>query len=170
MTSKTTDRIEVVDALRGIALFAIVIVHCLEHYNLYYIPDDYPQWLTSLDKGIWNTTWFIMAGKAFSTFSLLFGFSFYIQFRNAQKRGIPFKGRFVWRMFLLLMFSQLHSLFYNGDILLLYAVMGLFLVSVSHLSTRKILIIASLMIIQPIEWIRVAACMMFLSWNTVNIG
>ena len=143
MTLKTVDRIEVVDALRGIALFAIVIVHCLEHYNLYYIPDDYPQWLTSLDKGIWDTIWFIMAGKAFSTFSLLFGFSFYIQFRNAQKRGIPFKGRFVWRMFLLLMFSQLHSLFYNGDILLLYAVMGLFLVSVSHLSTRKILIIAS---------------------------
>ena len=57
------------------------------------------------------------------------------------------------------MFSQLHSLFYNGDILLLYAVMGLFLVSVSHLSTRKILIIASLMIIQPIEWIRVICCL-----------
>lgn len=37
MTLKTVDRIEVVDALRGIALFAIVIVHCLEHYNLYYI-------------------------------------------------------------------------------------------------------------------------------------
>ena len=37
--------------------------------------------------------------------------------------------------------------------------MGLFLVSVSHLSTRKILIIASLMIIQPIEWIRVICCL-----------
>lgn len=43
MPPKTADRIEVVDALRGIALFAIVIVHCLEHYNLYYIPDDYPR-------------------------------------------------------------------------------------------------------------------------------
>ena len=40
MPPKTADRIEVVDALRGIALFAIVIVHCLEHYNLNYIPDD----------------------------------------------------------------------------------------------------------------------------------
>lgn len=37
--------------------------------------------------------------------------------------------------------------------------MGLFLVSVSHLSTRKILIIASLMVIQPIEWIRVICCL-----------
>lgn len=155
MNQKTTGRIEVVDALRGIALFAIVILHCFEHYNLYYIPDEYPQWLTSLDKGVWDTTWFIMAGKAFSTFSLLFGLSFYIQFSNAQKKGIPFRGRFVWRMFLLFLFSQLHSLFYNGDILLLYAIMGLFLVSVSCFSTRTILIIASIMILQPIEWIRV---------------
>lgn len=42
MNHKTTNRIEVVDALRGIALFAIVILHCFEHYNLYYIPDGYP--------------------------------------------------------------------------------------------------------------------------------
>ena len=54
-------------------------------------------------------------------------------------------------MFLLLMFYQLHSLFYNGDILLLYAVMGLFIVSVSHLFTKAILIIASVMTLQPIE-------------------
>lgn len=155
MNPQPTNRIEVVDALRGIALFAIVIVHCFEHYNLYYIPKEYPQWLTALDKGIWDTTWFLMAGKAFSTFSLLFGLSFYIQFSNARKRELPFKGRFVWRMFLLVLFSQLHSLFYNGDILLLYAVMGVFLVSVSHLSTKAILILASVMIIQPIEWIRI---------------
>lgn len=155
MSQQTNSRIEVVDALRGIALFAIIILHSFEHYNLYYIPEIYPEWLTALDKSVWDTAWFIMAGKAFSTFSLLFGFSFYIQFDNARKRGIPFKGRFVWRMFLLVLFSQFHSLFYNGDILLLYAVMGLFLVSVSHLSTRTILVIASIMILQPVEWIRV---------------
>lgn len=155
MNHNTSNRIEVVDALRGIALFAIIILHCFEHYNLYYIPEAAPKWLTALDKGVWDTTWFIMAGKAFSTFSLLFGLSFFIQFSNAQKRGIPFKGRFVWRMFLLVLFSQFHSLFYNGDILLLYAVMGVFLVSVSHLSTRTILIIATVMILQPVEWIRV---------------
>lgn len=149
-----TKRIEVVDALRGIALFAIVILHCFEHYNLYYIPQIYPHWLTAIDKGIWDTCWFLLAGKAFSTFSLLFGFSFYIQSNNALRRGISFKRRFIWRMFILFLFSQLHALFYNGDILLLYAIMGIFLVSLSHLSTKKIFIIASIMILQPIEWIR----------------
>ena len=53
------ERIEVVDALRGVALFAIVILHCFEHYNLYYMPDCQPHWLTALDKGVWDTVWFL---------------------------------------------------------------------------------------------------------------
>lgn len=103
---RKNERLEVVDALRGIALCAIVIIHCLEHYNLYFIPENAPQWLTTIDKGIWQTTWFLLAGKAFSAFSLLFGFSFFIQYDNAQRRGIPFRGRFAWRMLLLVMFSH----------------------------------------------------------------
>ena len=47
MNQTQTNRIEVVDALRGLALCAIVIVHCFEHYNLYYIPENAPQWLTN---------------------------------------------------------------------------------------------------------------------------
>ena len=47
MNQKAIGRIEVVDALRGIALFAIVVLHCFEHYNLYCIPQDSPQWLTA---------------------------------------------------------------------------------------------------------------------------
>ena len=92
MNQTQTNRIEVVDALRGLALCAIVIVHCFEHYNLYYIPESAPQWLTALDREVWNTTWFLLAGKAFSTFSLLFGFSFFIQLDNAARRGMPFRG------------------------------------------------------------------------------
>lgn len=160
MNQTQTNRIEVVDALRGLALCAIVIVHCFEHYNLYYIPENAPQWLTALDKEVWNTTWFLLAGKAFSTFSLLFGFSFFIQLDNAARRGMPFRGRFVWRMFLLLLFSQLHSLFYNGDILLLYSVMGLLLVALCRLSTRVVLTVAVIMIFQPLEWIRLLCALL----------
>lgn len=151
---RKNERLEVVDALRGIALCAIVIIHCQEHYNLYFIPENAPQWLTTIDKGIWQTTWFLLAGKAFSAFSLLFGFSFFIQYDNAQRRGIPFRGRFAWRMLLLVMFSQLHSLFYNGDILFLYAVMGLLLIAVCRCQTRTVLALAILLILQPLEWIR----------------
>ena len=39
-TLKTTERLGVVDALRGFALLAIVLLHNLEHYNLF-LPLDY---------------------------------------------------------------------------------------------------------------------------------
>lgn len=35
-TLKTTERLGVVDALRGFALLAIVLLHNLEHYNLFF--------------------------------------------------------------------------------------------------------------------------------------
>lgn len=149
---QTTHRLGVVDALRGFALLAIVLLHNLEHYNIYFIPDSQPEWLQMIDKGVWDTIFFLFAGKAYATFSLLFGFSFYIQFHNAEKRGIDFRGRFAWRMVLLFLFAQLHALFYNGDILVLYSVVGLTLIPVCKLKSRTVCWIATILLLQPFEW------------------
>ena len=151
-TLKTTERLGVVDALRGFALLAIVLLHNLEHYNLFFMPENVPAWLQTIDKYAWDTIFFLFAGKAYATFSLLFGFSFYIQFHNAEKRGIDFRGRFVWRMCLLLLFAQLHALFYNGDILLLYAVVGFALIPVCKLKDKTVFWIALILLLQPYEW------------------
>lgn len=148
-------RLDVVDALRGFALLAIVVLHSLEHYNLYYIPENMPSWLNFLDRGVWEITFFLMAGKAYATFSLLFGFSFFIQFHNERERGGDFRARFAWRMFLLFLFSQFHAFFYNGDILLLYAVVGLALIPVCQLKDKTVFMIALACLFQPFEWGRV---------------
>ena len=131
---KNKERLDVVDSLRGFALLAIVLIHNLEHYNIYYVPEFLPDWLVALDRGVWNTIFFLFSGKAYAVFSLLFGFSFYVQFRNAERRGIDFRKRFAWRMLLLVVISQFHALFYDGDILLLYAIVGLCLIPVSQWS------------------------------------
>ena len=151
-TLKTTERLGVVDALRGFALLAIVLLHNLEHYNLFFMPENVPAWLQTIDKYACDTIFFLFAGKAYATFSLLFGFSFYIQFHNAEKRGIDFRGRFAWRMCLLLLFAQLHALFYNGDILLLYAVVGFALIPVCKLKDKTVFWIALILLLQPYEW------------------
>lgn len=151
-TLQNSHRLNVVDALRGFALLAIVLLHNLEHYNIYFIPEAQPEWLQTLDKGVWNTLFFLFAGKAYATFSLLFGFSFYIQYHNAEKRGIDFRGRFAWRMVLLFLFSQLHALFYNGDILLLYSIVGLILIPVCRLKDKTVFWIALILLLQPFEW------------------
>lgn len=148
-------RIDLVDALRGFALLFIVLLHNLEHYNLYFVPENTPQLLKVLDKGLWDISWFVMAGKAFSTFSLLFGFSYAIQLERQMSQQRSFGCRFAWRMFILILFAQFHALFYNGDILLIYAVVGLTLIPFSKLSVRTILIIATCLLLQPLEWWRV---------------
>lgn len=151
-TLKSTERLGVVDALRGFALLAIVLLHNLEHYNLFFMPENIPAWLQTVDKYAWDTVFFLFAGKAYATFSLLFGFSFYIQFHNAEKRGIDFRGRFAWRLCLLFLFAQLHALFYNGDILVLYAIVGFVLIPVCKLKDRTVFWIALVLLLQPYEW------------------
>ena len=49
-TLKTSERLGVVDALRGFALLAIVLLHNLEHYNLFLVPENVPAWLQIIDK------------------------------------------------------------------------------------------------------------------------
>ena len=47
-TLKTSERLGVVDALRGFALLAIVLLHNLEHYNLFLVPENVPAWYNCL--------------------------------------------------------------------------------------------------------------------------
>lgn len=151
----STQRLSLVDALRGFALLAIVLLHNLEHYNLYWVPERMPLWLEKVDAFVMDAVFFLLAGNAYATFSMLFGFSFYIQMRNARNRGCDFRWRFAWRMLLLALFAEFHSLFYNGDILLLYAVCGLILIPASSWKNRTILIVAMLLMLQPYAWSKI---------------
>ena len=150
-------RIELVDSLRGFALMAIVILHCIEHYNIFapLVPWE-PAWLVGLDGILKKISYFLISGKAYATFSILFGFSFYIQFRNARARGDDFRLRFAWRMLLLACFAQLHALFYDGDILLFYAVCGLVLIPAVSWKDRTVLVVALILLLQPLDWFYMA--------------
>lgn len=164
----SSPRLEVVDALRGFALLGIILIHNLEHYNLYCFPENQPEWLNIVDKGIWETIFFLFSGKAFATFSMLFGFSFFIQMDNQARRGYDFRGRFAWRLVLLLcIFAQLHALFYNGDILVMYALCGFMLLPVCKLSNRTVTIIAFLLLFQPFEWFRMISALLNPEYTTV---
>ena len=161
-----TKRLEVVDALRGFALLAIVLLHNLEHYNIFHYPEWQPEWLSALDTHVWAATFFMLAGKAFATFSLLFGFSFFIQMDNQARLGNDFRARFAWRLLMLLLFAQLHALFYNGDILLLYAVCGFLLIPVAKLPNKVVLLIAVVLLLQPFDCYRMVHALLDPSYQT----
>jgi uncharacterized protein len=98
---------------------------------------------------IWEFLFFLFAGKSYAMFALLFGLTFFIQMRNQEARGSDFRLRFAWRLLLLLFFGMLNSAFYQGDILTIYAVFGLVLIPVAKLSDRTILILATILFLQP---------------------
>ncbi len=146
-------RIEGVDALRGFAVMAIVLVHNLEHFIFSVYPTSSPAWLQVLDQGVFTGIFALFAGKAYAIFALLFGFTFYIQSHNQRIRGKDFGYRFLWRLILLVAFATLDAAFFPaGDVLLLFAVVGLVLFFTRNWSNRALLVAAVFFLLQPVEW------------------
>ena len=144
-------RIEVVDALRGFAVMAIMLLHNIEHFNFYDFPTASSAFMEAMDKGIWETLFFLFSGKAYAIFSLLFGFSFFIQYNNQAEKGKDFRLRFLWRLFLLFIIGCFNGAFFPGDILVLYSIIGVVLVLVCRWSDRAVLIAAIILMLQPLE-------------------
>ena len=83
--STKTPRIEVVDALRGFAVMAILLVHNLEHFIFPVYPENSPEWLTILDAGVFNATFSLLAGKSYAMlYSLCFSDSLSISSRTTS--------------------------------------------------------------------------------------
>jgi uncharacterized protein len=154
MTSNGS-RLQVVDALRGFAIVSIMLLHNIEHFDFYYTPVGLPAWMQSIDKVIWESLFFLFGGKSYAIFAFLFGLTFFIQSNNQEKRGKDFRGRFAWRLLLLLGFGIINSAFYQGDILAIYAVIGFFLIPVARLSNKAVFRIALVLMFQPYLWIDV---------------
>lgn len=151
--SEKTPRIEVVDALRGFAVMAILLVHSLEHFIFPVYPTEQPGWLEVLNSGVFNITFSLFAGKAYAIFALLFGFTFYVQYTNQQRKGKDFGYRFLWRLLLLTVFATLNAAFFPaGDVLLLFVVVGVVLFFVRKWSDKAILVTAIILLLQPMEW------------------
>lgn len=153
------NRVEVVDAIRGIAVAMILMLHSIEHFNLYDFPTPDSPWLRLSDQMIWDGLWYVIGGKAYAIFALLFGFSFYIMYSHAEKRGIDFRPRFCWRLMLLFLFGNLNAAFFCGEVLVLYSIVGFVLPLVCRLKTRTVLILALICILQPVEWLKMIYAM-----------
>ena len=152
-TLNTNNRIEAVDALRGFAVLAILLVHNIEHFIYPVYPTDSPAWLATLDTGVSNVIFTLFAGKAYAIFSLLFGFTFYLQFEKMSRNGGDFGYRFLWRLLGLSVLATLNAAFFpGGDVLMLYAIVGIVLFIVRKWNDKAVLLAAIFFTLQPIEW------------------
>ncbi len=149
----TTQRIDMVDALRGFAVMAILLLHNVEHFIFSVYPTESCSWLSVLDAGIFNVAFALFGGKAYAIFSLLFGFTFAVQYTRQLQQGRDFGYRFLWRLIGLVLIATLNAAFFpGGDVLMLYAVMGVVLFIARRWSNHAVLIAAIVCLLQPMEW------------------
>jgi uncharacterized protein len=152
MSAENNPRIAILDVLRGFAIVSILLLHNVEHFDFYFKPEGQPEWLDRLDQLIWDILFFLFSGKSYAIFAFLFGVTFYLQSAGQAKKGQPFAARFSRRMLILLGFGLLNSCFFQGDILSIYAVIGLALIFFENRSNRTIFITALFLMLQPWEW------------------
>ncbi|MFI8434408.1 DUF418 domain-containing protein [Streptomyces sp. NPDC079020] len=134
------ERLAQVDALRGFALFGILMV------NITYMASAYHG--TGLeDPGLGGPPSEAVRGlvavffeaKFFLLFSFLFGYSFTLQIDSAERRGARFGPRFLRRLTGLFVIGAVHAVvLFPGDILTLYAVLGLILFALRRVRPRTV--------------------------------
>src|SRR3712207_7893789 len=106
----TKERVEVVDMLRGFALFGILLIN-ITAFAFPGIPPT-PQFADStLDRWVMQAILLLVESKFFTLFSFLFGLGFAVQLLRAEEQGIPFVPRFTRRLLTLLAFGAAHVVF-----------------------------------------------------------
>ncbi len=134
-----SERFVLLDALRGFALLGVVLVN-LRSFTLFdLLPENVKAALPSARWDRW-LDWLMngfVDGKSFTLFTLLFGVGFALQMQRADGAGDM--RRYIRRLLILLIIGLGHAyLFWWGDILRLYATMGLLLVPLGRLKTRTL--------------------------------
>ncbi|WP_308599692.1 DUF418 domain-containing protein [uncultured Dysgonomonas sp.] len=148
----SNNRIEIADVLRGFAVMGITLIHFIERFSLYSFPEETSNFMMFTDRIIWDSIFFTFSGKAYCIFALLFGFSFFIQDNSQKEKGKDFRGRFAWRLVLLFFIACINSTLFPGEILVLYALLGYVLIAVCRFSTRTVMAITIVLLLQPFEW------------------
>ena len=150
---KTSERFIILDALRGFALLGICLANFPE-FSLYTFlsPEAAASMSTAVQDKITRYLLYIFVdGKFYTLFSLLFGLGFSIIIRNAERKGVNGFRIFYRRMGMLMLFGLLHLMFiWSGDILLLYALLGMLLPFFRQMPDKKLLGWALFFLILPI--------------------
>ena len=123
VVTPANERIAFFDVLRGVALFGILIV------NVFSFGADATVWTDPLNRTFWALKHILFESKFWALYSLLFGMGFYLQ---SLSPGYTL-GRAVRRLLVLMALGCLHGLLFEGDILMLYAELGLLLLVLNRL-------------------------------------
>ena len=143
------DRLRVVDALRGFALLGILLANVLYWSGWGMVTDAQRLAWGGTTGDLWQYRFhhLLVDGKFYTIFSFLFGAGFALQLERLLRRGQDGLRIYRRRVLVLLGIGTVHSfLVWDGDILMLYALLGLLLPLFHRWRTRS-LVLAGLVLV-----------------------
>ena len=149
--TKAKKRIDLLDVFRGFAILGIFVVNSVIMNSTFLNQDEFAkQWTSSLDLISEKVLQLFFYTKFFPIFSLLFGLGIAMQaLKLAENNKLSFSF-FVRRMFILFIIGVLHiALLWSGDVLNLYAIIGLFTTLMLKKSNRLILVLSAIFLFFP---------------------
>ena len=147
------ERVDILDVLRGFALLGVMIDNLFGFTGWGYMTDQQRQSLATwpADGLMAVLEQVFISGKFYSLFSLLFGIGFSIILIRNEQKGINPLGVFYRRLSILMLFGLAHAvLLWEGDILLLYAVIGMALPLFGKLPDKALLSMAIALVLSPL--------------------
>lgn len=147
------DRIDLIDGLRGFALFGILLANIL--YWSGWIFMKAPEKIALAGDSQVAIEAFLhtmlIDGKFYTIFSLLFGLGFALQLSRLERRGVDGLRIYRRRLLALLGIGLIHLvLVWDGDILTLYALLGFLLPLFRKWSDTRTLAVAMILLILPV--------------------
>lgn len=150
-TGPTTQRIELLDVIRGFALMGIFYANILSWSGIKFLDFEIIKSFgnVQVDKQLYSYLKFFVDTKFYTIFSLLFGIGFSLQIsRNKDNPAFPplYARRLAW----LLLIGIVHTSIWSGDILMLYALMGFIVLGLRNLSQKQVLRTSIALFIAPL--------------------
>lgn len=134
-----TERIEILDVLRGVAIGGIFMGNMQWFSGYGFMPDAMAAQTPFVDQAARFLVHVFIEGKFYSIFSFLFGFGFALQISRAEDRGDLKATVFKRRLFWLLIIGVFHAfLLWSGDILSVYALIGFVLLLFRKKATESL--------------------------------
>ena len=130
-------RIPEIDALRGIALFGILLVNIFVFHAPYSYYGEFYGAFKGIQAAAVNIVVNYAGGKFLFIFAFLFGYGMYLQHKSKKQEFTPF---YIKKMGILLLFGISHILLlWFGDILASYAILGLLMLLLLKLPKKLFL-------------------------------
>jgi len=141
---KKKNRIEILDVIRGFAIFGILIANIQSWSGYKFVPFEVLQTLPnySLNDTLKYLFMFFIDTKFYTLFSILFGIGFYLQFHKFRDEQKEFMKTYRRRLLWLIFFGMVHAFFWSGDILFIYGSVGLVFVLFRNIEVKKLLVLS----------------------------